>query len=74
MTSLSGLKQKMHTDILQIISIAGYIFSNLFYQYSEAYSIVMPVCISAPLKQLLEEANCHVSVPEDEPKLRVRNM
>jgi hypothetical protein len=37
-----------------------YISSNLFYQYSDTYDTVMPLRMSAPLKQLSEQGISHL--------------
>jgi hypothetical protein len=50
----------METEILQTISITGYLLNPLFHKEIEAYGTVIPVYMSVSLKQLLDVlANSH---------------
>lgn len=42
----------MQTKILQTISITSYLLNPLFHKESQAYGIVMTVCMSVSFKQL----------------------
>lgn len=53
-------QQIMETEILQTISITGYLLNPLFHKEIEAYGTVIPVYMSVSLKQLLDVlANSH---------------